>query len=202
MWPLLILGAAGLLLATQNASKSSGSPTVGDGGAIVRANAYNLPDIDSSQQKGVYIRDYDESFEKAAAQTGVPFALIKAHAIRESSLNPRAYHYDNPSSGASYGLLQVEWNNNDRFDKYGFPDSIIGSDGSGLYDADTSAYIGACIIRDNLGWLDKNKTLQGLRDTINSYNTGTTEAKHPAPANYVDDVLGYYSELIGQPVTV
>lgn len=202
MWPLLILGAAGFLAVSQSKNGVASTPTVADGSAITRDNPFNLPDVDSSQQKGVYIRDYDDSFEKASAQTGVPFALLKAHAIRESSLNPRAYHYDNPSSGASYGLMQVEWNNNNRFDKYGFPDSVLGSDGSGLYDPDTSALIGASIIKDNLGWLDKSKSMQGLRDTINSYNTGTDESSHEAPANYVDNVLTYYSELIGQTVVI
>lgn len=202
MYPLLI-GAAilGVLFMSKSGGTSAATPG-GTNSAVFRNNPWNLPDVDSSQQHGVYLQDFDECFEKASAQTGVPFALIKAHAIRESSLKSGAYHYDNPKSGASYGLMQVEWNFNNRFEKYGFPDSILGSDGAGLYDPDTNTMIGALIIRDNLGWLNKGKTLQGLRDTINSYNTGTDEDTHPAPGNYVNDVLSYYSNLIGETVTV
>jgi len=162
---------------------------------IVTNNKWNLPDIDSSIQRGVYLRDFDESFEKASHATGVPFALIKAHALRESSLAPGAYHYDNARSGASYGLMQVEWNFNNRFAKYGFDDAVLGRDGSGLYDPDTSAMIGACVIRDNLNWLSGN-----LRDSINAYNTGGPESKRRAPGNYVDDVINYYQTLIGGSV--
>ena len=187
----------GVGIGTPSASTSTASAP------ITRSNPWNLPDIDSANQCGVFSTTYDESFEKASGATGVPFALIKAHAIRESSLSPTAYHYDNPTSGASYGLMQTEWvSGNDRFAKYGFPDSILGSDGSGLYDPDTSAFLGASIIAANLGWLDSGKTMQGLRDTINSYNTGTPESGVPAPANYVNDVLGNYATLLGQPVTV
>lgn len=173
---------------TQSTDTTNGIP-------VHRDNPWSLPDIDSSEQKGVYARDYDDAFEKASHATRVPFALIKAHAIRESSLNPGAYHYDNERSGASYGLMQVEWNKNNRFDKYGYPDSELGRDGSKLYDSEISAMLGAYIIRDNLNWLKGN-----IRDTINAYNTGSTELNRPAPNNYTDDVIGYYQTLIGGPL--
>lgn len=193
----------------KNASASASDSSGGDPNpSVTRQNAWNLPDIDSSLQGGAWDPTYDESFEKASGATGVPFALIKAHSLREAKdpntqkLDPQAYHYDNPTSGASYGLLQTEWRyGDDRFAKYGFPDSDIGSQGDKLYDPDTSAMIGAFIIRDNLNWLAKGKGLQGLRDTINAFNTGTPEAKHAAPGNYVNDVLKYYADIIGEDVT-
>lgn len=193
----LILAAVGGVLVMKGLSgaKSIGMPTtIVDGPQIARSNSWNLPDVDSSNQGGGFDSSYDESFEKASGTTGVPFALIKAHAIRESSLNPQAYHFDNDASGASYGLMQVEWKSgDDRFAKYGYSDAQIGPPSVLLYDPDVSALLGASIIRDNLNWLKGN-----LRDTINAYNTGTTEAKHAAPANYVDDVLKYYGQIIGQ----
>lgn len=176
---------------TQNSGGSSQNPN------ITRSNPWNLPDIDSANQWGSYSTQYDESFEKASGATGVPFALIKAHAIRESSLNPSATHEDN-STESSYGLMQVEWSPvtvsslYNRLSKYG--DAYQGGNITPdlLEDPDTSAFLGASIIRDNLNWLSGN-----LRDAINAYNTGTTEAKNPAPANYVNDVISYYGTLIG-----
>lgn len=173
--------------------KNSGSS--GQSSGVVGSNPWGLSDVDASQQAGSFSKTYDESFEKASSITGVPFALIKAHAIRESSLNPKAYHFDNPKSGASYGLLQVEWiEGSNRLAIYGAQysaDSI--NDGSVLYDPDTSALLGAYIMRDNL-----NRSGFSLRDAINAYNTGVAESKRIAPANYVDDVLGYYYQLLGQ----
>ncbi len=202
---VLVLLAIGGIFAMKGLSNAaaSASPAGGDPNpSVTRQNSWNLPDIDSSLQGGSWDQTFDESFEKASGATGVPFALIKAHAIRESALKPDAYHYDNPTSGASYGLLQTEWNyGSDRFAEYGFPDADIGSQGDRLYDPDTSAVIGANIIRKNLDWLQKGRGLSGLRDSINSYNTGTSEAKHAAPNHYVDDVLKYYAGLIGQEVT-
>ncbi len=199
------IATGGLLLATRFSSGSTGgsggSATITtDGPQITRNNTWNLPDIDSSNQSGSYATDYDYAFEKASGQTGVPFALLKAQAIRESSLNPQAYHFDNPSSGASYGLMQVEWNSNNRFSKYCYDDSVL-QGGSMLYDPDTNAFLGASIMRDNLNWL-MNGSVQGLRDVINAYNTGTPEAKFEAPGNYVNDIMGYYAELIGQEVSL
>lgn len=166
---------------------------------VVRTNKWNLPDIDSTDQQGGYDTTYDESFEKASAQTGVPFALIKAHAIRESSLKPNVYHFDN-SSEASYGLMQVEWGTAssvaNRLSKYGPYSADQLRDGSILYDPDTSAYLGACIIRDNLDWLKGN-----LRDAINAYNTGHAESGGEAPANYVNDVVTYYGKIIGEVIS-
>lgn len=207
---IALLGVGSLFIlkgASANASgNSAGSGNSGNqSGLVTRSNPWALPDIDSSNQGGGYSTSYDESFEKASGSTGVPFALLKAHAIRESSLNPNASHTDQGTL-ASYGLMQVEWNSDtgssyyDRLSKYGYPGDDLSE--QILSDPDTSAYLGACIIADNLNWLNpsgKNGS-QGLRDTINAYNTGNTESNDPAPNNYVNDVVKYYSTITGVQV--
>lgn len=194
---LVIIGLCGYELVSEGGFSVDSNPS-NQNPLVVRTNKWNLPDIDSSDQHGVFKRDYDDSFERASAQTGVPFALIKAHAVRESSLNPRAYHSDG-TVGSSYGLMQVEWNASgklaNRLAKYGPYGADQIRDGSLLYDPDISAYLGACIIRDNLDWLKGN-----LRDAINAYNTGHAEAGGAAPANYVNDVLTYYGNIVGEVV--
>lgn len=197
MNPFLIFALLGV--AAFAAVKGFGGGGGGGGtGVITRGNAWALPDVDSANQAGGFAQTHDESFEKASGEAGVPFALIKAHAIRESSLDPQA-----TSTTDDYGIMQVNWHpGSDRFAKYGFPDSTLGDGGEQLLDPDTCSLIGAYIIRDNLNWLNGAHTMQGLRDTINAYNIGTTEAKAPAPKNYVNDVLGYYGKILGQSVTV
>ncbi len=203
---ILVLIAVGLAIAVKGLSSDSATASDSQGREgnplITRSNPWNLPDVDSALQADAGETAYDEAYEKASGETLVPFALIKAHAIRESLQDPGAYHYDDEKSGASYGLLQVEWlYGSDRFAKYGLPDSEIGTMGDKLYDPETSARLGALIIRDNLNWLMKTRNLQTLRDTINAYNTGKPEAKFKAPNNYVNDVLNNYSKIIGEAVT-
>lgn len=193
----IFAGLAGLVYFFKDIIDGGAGPasTVGSVVRLNTTNAWNLPDIDSSEQKFNYDRTYDESFEKASNETGVPFALLKAHAIRESALKSDAYHYDDATNGASYGLMQVEWNstgtNYNRLSQFGYSGDTI-KDGSILYDPDTNAYLGACIIKQNLSRFNGN-----VRDAINAYNTGAAESVRPAPNNYVNDVVVYYSQLTG-----
>jgi soluble lytic murein transglycosylase-like protein len=153
-----------------------------------------LLDVEPGDQGGVWKDTYDYAFEQARDSIGVPFALLKAHAIRESALKPGAYRQE-PSGKASYGLMQVLWwKNSNRFALFGYPDDSIG-DGSLLYDPVANCLIAASIIKDN--W----QRLGNLRDTINAYNTGVKESVRVAPGNYVNDVLKNYSTLIGKKVT-
>lgn len=153
----------------------------------------NLPDIEPDEQHGVYIRDYDEYFYQNGRAEGVPFALMKAHAIRESSLKPNAFLSDR--RGGSYGLMQLSWGaGNNRFASYGYPASVLG-DGQLLYDNSVNTEIAAKLIRDNL------KRFGNLRDAINAYNTGVAYSTRVAPANYTEDVLKYYETLIGRKIT-
>lgn len=168
---------------------------VGSSPAITRKNPFHLLDCDSANQGGTYSRAFDEAFEKASGATGIPFALIKAHAVRESKLIPSAYRFDNDAVGGSYGLMQIEWlEGSNRFAKYGYPDTVL-KGGDDLYQPDINAHLGAQIIKSNLEWLKGN-----LRDAINAYNTGKSEDKRPAPHHYVDDVLSIYSELCGEDI--
>lgn len=207
--PILILAAAGFIIMKKvTGVGSTGSGSLSANPQVTRNNSWNLPDIDSSNQQGGFSSAYDESFEKASGATGVPFALLKAHAIRESSLNPNATHQDTATE-SSFGLMQVEWCTDpssslyDRLSKYGGAysgDNIAAN--NMLSDPDTSAFLGASIISDNLGWLNPSgkNGLQGLRDVINAYNTGVAETTREAPSNYVNDVINYYQTLIGQSV--
>jgi len=209
---LAVVLIGGFLVAKGVSGGTSSASSGGAGGDsnsnVTRSNPWNLPDIDSANQGGSFATTYDESFEKAAGATGAPFALLKAHAIRESALSPTAFHEDN-SSESSYGLMQVEWSMDtsnslyNRLQKYGSQYSGDMLTPNTLEDPDTSAFLGASIIADNLNWLTPGgkNGLQGLRDTINAYNTGQSEAKAPAPNNYVNDVLQNYATLIGESVT-
>lgn len=155
----------------------------------------NLPDVEPENQSGNYDTTFDQFYKDAGDEWGVPFALIKAHAIRESSQNATAYHYDNPKSGASYGLLQVEWvKGSNRFASWGYGDDKI-SDGSPLYDCSLNCELGTRIMKDNLN------RFSSLRDAVNAYNTGVAEKIRVAPANYVNDVLKYYSKILGRDLS-
>lgn len=155
---------------------------------------FNLKDVDPGDQGGTWKRDYDFVFEAGADNTGVPFALLKAHAIMESSLNPKAYLDENPQKNpkrigwASRGLMQLlYWPNSTRFEKYGFKSST----GNELFESIVNVEIGAKLIADNLKSCGGN-----IRDAINMYNTGKKESVFKAPHNYVDRVLSNYETLI------
>jgi len=157
-----------------------------------------FPDIDPQNQGGLWKTDFDDSFKRASEKNDVPFALIKAHAIRESALKPNAIRNELATSkrppSASYGLMQILWwPNSNRFAGYGYNDDFIG-DGSILYNTDVNADIAAHLIRENL------QRFGTLRDAINAYNTGVGEGTRVAPGNYVNDVLSYYSKLVGKDV--
>ncbi len=182
----LISWLEGLFSGGSISEKSDGAK-----GAFTTNNG--LWDIEPSEQGGVYKIDYDGVFESARDKTGVPFALLKAHAVRESNLYANAFRQE-PSGKASYGLMQVLWwKNSGRFSKWGVSDDDIG-DGTLLYQADINCEIGARIVADNLSRLS-------LRDAINAYNTGVAESVRVAPGNYVNDVLKIYSTLVKRTVT-
>lgn len=150
----------------------------------------NLPDVDPARQSGVYKQDFDDAFDRATIKWGVPFALLKAHAVRESALDPNAYRLE-PTGKASYGLMQILWwPGSNRFAKWGYNDDYI-RDGSPLYDPYVNCDIAAQLIKDN--W----NTFGNLRDIVNAYNTGVAESKREAPGDYVNDVLNAYSQLLG-----
>lgn len=192
---LLILGIAaviGLFVSNKNAAAESGSADIVLPGPP--SNIMGLPDCLPEHQHGVYRQDYDEAFEAACIEFKIPFGLLKAHAIRESALKSSAYRQE-PNGKASYGLMQILWwPQSNRFADWGYTDDQIG-DGSLLYDPVVNTRVAAQLIADN--W----QTYGNIRDTINAYNTGVSEARHVAPGNYVDDVLNYYSTLVGVTIS-
>lgn len=163
---------------------------------------FNLPDIFPEQQGGSYKRDFDVIFEKHADRTGVPFGLLKAHAIQESSLKPRAFRDENPSKRqdrlgwASRGLMQLlAWPGTTRWAKFGFSQTQTEKDLDALYDPDLNIKLAADLIKANLVVCSGN-----LRDAVNMYNAGVKESVRKAPDNYVDRVVGYYSTIIKRTV--
>lgn len=176
---LLVAGAAAFF---------ANSTTVGTG--LTNFDVSNLKDVDPDSQSGNHKTTYDWAFIAARDSVGVPFALLKAHAIRESSLDPSAFRQE-PTGKASYGLMQILWwQNSNRFNNYGYSDDQIG-DGSLLYQADINCIIASHIIQENL------HRFGNLRDAVNAYNTGVAESVRVAPGNYVNDVLKYYQEITG-----
>lgn len=166
---------------------------------LTKERLYTLKDVDPDFQGGTYKKDFDLQFETVADETGVPFALLKAHAIAESSLKPSAFRDE--SSGrvdrkgwASRGLMQILWwPNSDRFKKYGYPDSKLGVDGILMFDPYVNIKIAAELIKQNLLACRGN-----LRDAVNMYNTGKKEADFKAPFNYVDKVTNNYNKILGE----
>lgn len=187
----LILGGVGLLVFLFTQKSESGNDYMN--------RIYNLEDVDPINQGGGFKKDYDPEIETAADLHRVPFALIKAHAIAESSLNPRAFRDENPKKEikkegwASRGLCQLlYWPTSSRFAQFGYPASAL-NNGEALFDPGINTDIAAQLIKSNLVACDGN-----LRDAINMYNTGKKEAQYKAPGGYVDKVLNYYNKIIAK----
>lgn len=184
---IILAGIAVYLYATRKTSPLESTSGMGYG------SLNDLPDVSANEQGGSWTRLYDDAFTRSGDKWSVPFALLKAHAIRESSLKASAYRME-PSGRASYGLLQVLWwPGSGRFVKYGYNDDLIG-DGTLLYDPYPNTTIAAQLIKENFA------RFGNLRDTINAYNTGVEESVRVAPGNYVNDVLKYYSKLVNKTV--
>lgn len=194
---ILIFGALGLgaLYFFTQKNNSEGEATF-----VTKGILYGLKDIDPKDQGGGYKTEYDIYFESARDEFGIPFALLKAQALTESSLNKNAFLDENPTNRAdrqgwaSRGLMQILWwPGSERWAKYGYPDKDLGVDGVRMFEPSINVRIAVQLIRDNL-----NSAKGNLRDTINMYNTGKTEAKFPAPNGYVDKVLKYYYKILGE----
>lgn len=152
----------------------------------------SLPDVSPGLQGGKMTRTYDKVFLEASNATGVPFALIKAVAQRESNFNAKAVVDEPGGQGRrAYGLMQINWwRGSNRLAFAGFPDSKI-EDGNTLLDSRDNALIGAKFL------LDTWQSYGNLRDCINAYNTGKPERTTIAPKNYVNDILANYNTLLG-----
>lgn len=166
---------------------------------------YDLKDVSLENQGGNYKKDFDIYFMAAADEFGVPFALLKAHSIKESSINAKAFLDENPKKDpkkqdwGSRGLMQLLWANvktswlYDRFKHLGYSgDVIASSNGNILFDPQVNTRLAADLIRSNLKSCNGN-----IRDAVNMYNTGKKESQVVAPYNYVDKVINYYQEILG-----
>lgn len=181
------------------------------GDSDVNTRLYGLKDVEPENQKGSFKTDYDPIFKAVADEFGVPFALLKAHAIHESSLNANAYRDESNGRAdrpgwASRGLMQLLWApqdpktgdkgiNNQRWTKYGYSAKDLGVDGIRQFEPLVNIRIAAQLIRDNLKASGGN-----LRDAINMYNSGQKESVSPAPGNYTGIVYGYYTKILGSLV--
>lgn len=188
--PILIVGV--LIVGIFFAQKARGS----DMGKRI----FDLEDVLPENQGGTFKLNYDVQIEAAADKWGVPFALIKAHAIQESSLNPEAFLDENPGrrpdrmDWASRGLCQVLWwPGSQRLKKYGYADADLGPDGEKLFEVETNVDVAAQIMKANLVSSGGN-----IRDAINMYNTGKKESVFKAPGNYTDKVYKNYLTLLGK----
>lgn len=199
---ILLIPVAGVLLYFMFAAK---------GDSDVNTRLYGLADVDPSEQKGSYKTDYDLIFKAVADEFGVPFALLKAHAIQESSINANAFRDESNGRAdrpgwASRGLMQLLWSpldpktgdkgiNNQRWAKYGYSAKDLGVDGIRQFEPLVNVRIAAQLIRDNLKSCNGN-----VRDAINMYNAGVKESVNPAPGNYTGKVYGYYTKILGSIV--
>ena len=164
-------------------------------GVFEMVSSTALSDVDPAAQGGDFSTDYDAEFLSVSKNRGVPFALLKAHAIQESSLDPNAIRNEPPTStrpaSASYGLMQILWwPGSQRWNKFGMPDDEI-SDGTPLFGPHVNIDLGAQLIKANLRSCGGN-----LRDAINMYNAGVKESVREAPGSYVDKVMGYYQTIL------
>lgn len=203
---LVILGAFGMGLYLYKKNSETSQYIIESESVMNRI--YNLKDVSIGGQSGGYKRDYDFYFMEAADEFKVPFALLKAHAIKESSLNPKAYLDENPkrdtakNGWASRGLMQLLWANDklttqklyDRFKKYGYSGDVISySNGDLLFDVTVNLRIAAQLIRDNLQACGGN-----IQDAINMYNTGVKYSVRQAPGGYTEKVVEYYKKILGE----
>lgn len=192
--PILWIGVA--FIAAYFLNNKTAGPADAGGGRL-----YDLPDVDPGSQSGNYKTDYDYAYTTAADDYGVPFALLKAHSLAESSQREKAFRDENPQGRAdrkgwaSRGLMQVLfWPGSTRFEKFGYTAKDL-QDGEKLYDPLINVDVAAQLIRENL-----KSTGGSVRDAINMYNTGVKESVRQAPYDYVNKVLNYYETIIDRKV--
>lgn len=154
-------------------------------------NIEDLVNVTNDQNSNV---DLDALFQKHGAASGIPWQLLKAVAMTESSLNPAALNHegDTTDERASRGLMQIlapsplnvrGWKNNR-------PSEGL----EALFNPDVNLYYG----RQILSW---NLETYGAPRGIALYNRW---AERHSPVNgpfnnqyYVDRVLGYFEQFGG-----
>lgn len=136
----------------------------------------------------------DALFQKYAGQTGVPWQLLKAIAMAESSLNPDAINEEGDGVGgrASRGLMQILAPQ--RLNVNGWTGDGPTGGVESLFDPDVNIHIGSQIIR----W---NMETYGFYRGIAIYNNWSQ--RHQSAAGpfsnqyYVDRIVGYFKAYGG-----
>ena len=134
-------------------------------------------------------RTFDGLFIAAGQKWGVDPMVLKAIALQESSLNPRAANVSNPAD-PSYGLMQMSCMPDghggclaNEFNLVGWPPASAAA----LFDPAISVDLGAQLLAQNL-----RATGGDYAHAIAMYNSGSTY--DPA---YVAAVQQFYSEMGG-----
>lgn len=102
--------------------------------------------------------EFNDVFLRVAAETGVPYCVLKGFVALESAFNPKAYRYEPHINDASYGLAQVLVRTARGVGYQGTPE--------GLFDPYQSVLCGGRFIR-NL-----SKKYPSLSDVVAAYNMG------------------------------
>ena len=177
-------------------------PTHGDGESANGASLHRGPRLDPIGDAPARVENLDALFQKHGATQGVDWRLLKAIAITESHLNPRAVNRRDPSIGLMGVLCRPQGETcGNRLDVAGWPPARREQ----LFGPDYNVAIGAQV----LAW---NVRTFGLRRGVACYNAwsacrdGQKEpfSNRPFPNQfYVDQVLARYRALqsaIGAPL--
>ncbi|MDH5188838.1 MAG: lytic transglycosylase domain-containing protein [Rhodospirillaceae bacterium] len=159
----------------------------GDNQSIINAvRAYSVENATNN--------NLDLLFQKHGGAFGIPWQLLKAVAMRESSLNPLALNEENDGEGgqASRGLMQILTPN--RLNIIGWSGAYPLGGVNTLFDPDKNIYYGAQILK----W---NMETYGLYRGIAIYNNWSQRNE---PANgpfsnqyYVDGIINYFKQYGG-----
>ena len=134
-------------------------------------------------------QSYLPLFQRVSSETGVPVALLLAHARQESNFDPSAYRSEPAINDASYGIVQVLLKTAQGID----PNATAAA----LFDPYYNLSIGARYIAQNLA-----KYPNSIQDSIAAYNSGVPRKNDagqyvnsrgvPNVQNYVDKVYTNY----------
>ena len=167
------------------------NPTVSPGSfqnvGIVGLGEFKIVNSDNKQ-------DLDSLFVKHGAVTGVPWQLLKAVAMRESSLNPDAINeeYDGPGGVASRGIMQVLCPQ--KLNVPGWKGREPEGGCNVLFDPDKGIHFGAHILKWNLETFGFPRGVS----VYNNYSMRKAPLHGPfSNQGYVDAILRYFIQYGG-----
>lgn len=133
--------------------------------------------------------EYDSIFQRHGTRFNVDWRLLKAIAMKESSLNPAAINRSDPSIGMMQ-ILCTGYSSSktcqNRFNIQSWPPQKSDD----LFNADTNVFYGAQILSSNI-------KAYGLRKGIAVYNNWSARLQEEPFSNqgYLDTVIKIYEEL-------